>query len=71
MIIIDCFGEICPIPLLKIKKHFATMAVGDQLLAKTDHICVVEAVEEFLDTTSATCQIDEPMLGVWEILIVR
>lgn len=71
MRVLDCFGEFCPIPLLKIKKHFGEMAAGEQLLAKTDHICVVEAVETFLETTQSTYEVDEPLLGVWEILITK
>lgn len=71
MIKLDCFGEFCPIPLLKIQKALKTMASGESVLTITDHSCVVESIEDFLRKGEAAYDIDEVMNGVWEITITK
>ena len=34
---IDCLGEACPVPLMKVQKQIEKMAVGDVLVAQIDH----------------------------------
>lgn len=68
---LDCFGEICPIPIMKIKKAYSELLTGDTLLATTDHICVVESVEAFLASSQSTYSVTETMTGVWEITIIK
>lgn len=71
MIRLECFGEFCPIPLLKIQKELKHMASGDSLLAVTDHSCVLESIEDYLRKGDASYEVDEVMNGVWEIIITK
>lgn len=68
---IDCYGEICPIPIMKITKHYHELKEGEQLAALTDHICVIEKLEDFLTDTVSTMQVEEIELGAWQIVITK
>ncbi len=71
MIKLDCFGEFCPIPLLKIKKALKKMDPGESVLTVTDHSCVAESIEDFLKKSEFSYEVDEVMNGVWEITITK
>lgn len=71
MIKIDCFGDICPVPLLKIQKQLDSISSGDSFMLVVDHSCVVESIDEYYADTSHHIEIDEVMNGVWEITITK
>jgi TusA-related sulfurtransferase len=71
MIKIDCFGDICPVPLLKIQKQLDSISSGDSFMLVVDHSCVVESIDEYYTDTSHHIEIDEVMNGVWEITITK
>lgn len=66
---IDCFGDICPIPLIKLKSALEHLAPGESLKMVVDHSCVIESIHEYLDHTSVKYEIEEVMNGVWEIVV--
>lgn len=68
---IDCFGEICPVPILKIEKELKKMQQGDEFLLVTDHSCTIENIREIYSKKDMIKKIDEVMNGVWEVLIVK
>lgn len=71
MIKIDCFGDICPVPLLKIQQQLDSISSGDSFMLVVDHSCVVESIDEYYSGTSHQIEIDEVMNGVWEITITK
>ncbi len=71
MIEIKCFGDICPIPLLKINNALKKMKKNETLLAIIDHSCVVESVRDYFKDSSNQIFIEEVMNGVWEIEITK
>lgn len=71
MIKIDCFGDICPIPIIKIKKQLEITEIGESFMVVTDHSCVSASIEEFLKSSKTNYEIDEVMNGVWEIIITK
>jgi len=65
--VLDCFGDICPIPVLKVEKEMQELNKGEQFMLVTDHSCVVKSImEKYKNIT-----IDEPMNGVWEITFTK
>jgi tRNA 2-thiouridine synthesizing protein A len=68
---IDCFGDFCPIPLLKAKKEFKTLSSGESFMLVTDHSCVVESIKEYFNKSTCTYTCDEVFNGVWEITVTR
>ncbi len=69
--IIDCFGDICPLPILKIEKQLLTMERGDEFLLVTDHSCTVVGIREKYKNADVEFVVDEVMNGVWEVHIKK
>ena len=65
--ILDCFGDICPIPVMKVERELKTLETGEQFMLITDHSCVVKSIMEKYKYAS----IEEPMNGVWEIIFTK
>jgi len=68
---IDCFGDICPVPVLKLEKKLRTMKPGEELMLVTDHSCTIESIKELFEERGMIRSVDEVMNGVWEVVIVR
>lgn len=71
MIKIDCFGDICPVPLLKIKRKLDEIQNGESVMVIVDHSCVAESIHEFYKDSRHTIKIEEVMNGVWEITLTK
>ena len=71
MVKIDCFGEFCPIHLLKVKKAYSEIEKNDTILAVTDHSCVNESIVNHYSKINCRVCSEEVMNGVWEINITK
>lgn len=71
MIKIDCLGDYCPIPILKIKEHLKNIPEGEAFMVVTDHSCVFQSIQEYCEKTKLKINVDEVINGVWEITIVK
>ena len=60
---VDCLGEACPVPLMKVQKQMEKMAVGDVLIAQIDHSCAMK--------NGHNVEIEEVDDGEWEIVIEK
>jgi len=67
MKVIDSFGEMCPIPVLRIQEEISGMNSGDSFMIVVDHSCVVESIRDKYKGKKIEMIIDEVMNGVWEI----
>ncbi len=68
---LNCFGDYCPVPLLKAKDAVKTLAPGESFMLVTDHSCVVESMEEYFSIRRHKILVDEIINGVWEITITK
>ena len=68
---INCFGDICPIPLLKLKKSIQTLTTGESIMLIVDHSCVVESINDYYDNSKHIIELDEVINGVWEITVTK
>lgn len=68
---IDCFGDICPVPLLKIQNQLKNIDDGDTFMIVVDHSCVVESIDDYYKTTRHKIDAVEVINGVWEISITK
>lgn len=68
---INCFGDVCPIPLMKLKNKLKEIELGDSIMIVVDHSCVVESISDYYDSSKHTIEIDEVLNGVWEITITK
>ncbi len=69
--VIDCFGDICPIPLLKAKDELKKLKPGERFTLVTDHSCVVQSIEDQFKKSKDSINCVEVMNGVWEIEFVK
>lgn len=67
----DCLGDMCPIPILKLKQCKTLKEKGDQLKLITDHSCVVESISGFCKKQGLQIDVVEPMNGIWELYIEK
>lgn len=63
--IVDCFGDMCPIPMIKIEIQLAKMEPGEEFMLVTDHSCTITSVIE--KYSNQVTSIEEVILGVWEV----
>jgi len=71
MTTIDCLGDMCPIPVLKIQKELKKTKAGVSIKVITDHSCVVESIKSRFDSKDISFEFDEVMNGVWEIILKK
>lgn len=66
---LDCLGDMCPIPILKLKQCRQLKEKGGQLKLVTDHSCVVESITDYCQKLKLSLEVVEPMNGIWELYI--
>ncbi|NLG36675.1 MAG: sulfurtransferase TusA family protein [Clostridiales bacterium] len=66
---IDGLGEICPVPLLRLKRYRSAIRAGRTAILTTDHSCTVVSVEEYCAANGMRCAVEEAIPGVWEITV--
>ncbi len=47
---IDCLGEICPVPVMKLQAVMDSIQKGEDYLLVTDHSCTISNLESFLQS---------------------
>lgn len=67
---LNCLGDMCPLPIMKLKQC-KELKEGEQLKLITDHSCVVESITGYCKKSGLICEIVEPMNGIWELYIKR
>lgn len=66
---INCIGDFCPVPILKIQKALEASLPGESIDVISDHDCVRESIEEFLDRKRFSYSIEELDDGIFRIHI--
>lgn len=69
--VLDCFGEACPVPLVRAQKKMEKMAVGDVLIVQIDHSCAMKNVPEWARNQGHNVEIEETGDGEWELIIEK
>lgn len=70
---IDCFGDYCPVPLIKAQRELEALSEGESFMMVTDHSCVIESLEDFFKAREHkySYETEEVINGVWEITILK
>lgn len=71
MIKIDCLGDMCPIPVLKIGEFIDQINNGEEVLLVSDHSCTKNSIQDFARKNHFTCKTIEAINGVWEITLTK
>ena len=68
---LNCLGDMCPVPILKLKQCDQLKQKGDQVMLITDHSCVLESITEYCHKKQLHVSVAEPMNGIWELTIEK
>lgn len=68
---INCFGDICPVPMIKLQNTLESMDTNDSVMIVVDHSCVTESIKEYYKVSKYNIVIDEVIDGVWEITVSK
>lgn len=69
---VDCLGEFCPVPILRIKEELKTLVKGESFMLVTDHSCVLQSIKDhFAKNPNIKIEPDEVINGVWEIIVTK
>lgn len=66
---LDCLGQICPIPVMRLQNELSVIGQGEEVMLVTDHSCTCKSVQEFCRAKELVCSCEEVMNGIWEITI--
>ena len=69
MIRLDCLGDVCPVPAMRLQKQLKSAAPGESIRMVTDHSCVPRTIKEYCEKRRLHYEATEAMTGVWEITI--
>lgn len=69
MIKIDCLGDVCPVPLIKLKQLEPQLNRGACVMIVTDHSCTCESLLNYCRKKRYPVKVTEPISGVWEVCI--
>ena len=67
----DCLGDMCPVPLMKLQQCDDLQNSGDSVRLVTDHSCTCESVQNYCRQKRLLCRVVEPMPGIWELEITQ
>lgn len=66
---LDCLGDMCPLPLMKLMQSRDLLERGENVMIVTDHSCTRESLVSYCRKQSLPVEVEEPVTGVWEITI--
>ena len=69
--LINCFGDICPIPIIKIEQELAHIDIGESFVVVVDHSCTIEAIKNKYLDKKHDVKVEEVMNGVWEVTFTK
>jgi len=68
---IDCFGDMCPVPILKIEQKLKEINAGEEFKLVTDHSCTIESIKHTYEKRNVEFKIVEVLSGVWEVYVKK
>ena len=70
-VILECYGEACPIPLVKAQKKMEELDAGDILIVQIDHSCAMKNLPEWARKDGHNVEVEEVEDGEWEVIIEK
>ncbi|MFO7819597.1 MAG: sulfurtransferase TusA family protein [Halanaerobacter sp.] len=68
---LDCIGEPCPLPLMKVERKIDQLAKGEELKIEVDHTCAMTNVPEWARKRGYKVESEEVGFGEWEITVIK
>lgn len=68
---IDCLGDFCPVPVLKLKAQLKKMKPQESIKLISDHSCVLESMRSNFSQAKVKIEGEELCPGIWEITATK
>lgn len=68
---LDCLGEICPVPLLKVQDKMKQLEIGDTLVVNVDYSCAMKNVPDWAKNEGHDVEVKTVNNGEWKITIKK
>jgi tRNA 2-thiouridine synthesizing protein A len=69
MVKIDCLGDMCPVPVMRLKMVIDSLKNGEECMVVTDHSCTISNIKAFCKANNLNYDTEEVINGVWEVTI--
>lgn len=67
----DVWGEMCPLPLLKVQKKIKEITIGDMIVLETEHSCTSRAIAQWAKEKNYEYAEEEVANGIWRLQITK
>lgn len=68
---LDCMGDFCPVPALKVAATLAQLKSGELLTILVDHSCAVENIKSTVKGLVSSFETAEVANGIWEVTLIK
>ncbi|HYF81504.1 MAG TPA: sulfurtransferase TusA family protein [Clostridia bacterium] len=68
--LVDCVGDMCPVPLVKAQIQYKKIKPGDSITIITDHSCTSQNLKDAFKNFTCAINVEEEN-GIWEITIKK
>lgn len=69
--VIDSCGELCPVPLIRLRLGVRQLTPGDMLVLRTDQSCAVPLIVAEGQRLGLKAEVDEIEPALWELRLHR
>lgn len=67
---LDCIGDMCPIPIMRLETIIQKREdESGPILLITDHSCSQQNISDYCLTKNLTFEVEEVEIGIWEFTI--
>ncbi len=68
---VECLGDLCPLPLMKLLQCREQLSHGEHVMMVTDHSCTCQSILSYCQKQNYHTLINEPIPGIWEITVFQ
>lgn len=68
---LNCLGDFCPVPALKVQAQLARLLTGESLTVITDHSCALDNIKAIITDEIISMEVNEVANGIWEMILVK
>ncbi len=68
---LEVWGEMCPLPLLKVQRKIKEIKSGDSITLETEHSCTSRAVAQWAKEKNYEFEEEEIVNGIWRLRIIK
>lgn len=68
---IDCLGDMCPVPNLRVRRKLKELGVGDVIVMITDHSCAGVTICGEMRRKGHRAALSEIDNGIWQVVVER